>query len=120
MRTYLIESQLLFIPYLVHVLERAGCEVVATSQVVDCADIVAKAPAAILVDVDYFEQSGPTLLCRIRAAVEHAKLIVLSEVDERLFKATCIVAGASTVCSKSEGEEKLLRTIRNALVKTGP
>ena len=115
MRTYLIEPQAIFVPYLVRVLQRAGCEIVATSRSVDCADIVANNPSAVLVDVDYFERSGPTMLCRIRAAVESAKLIVLSEIDDALFAATCIVSGASIVCSKADGEEKLVRAIRTVV-----
>jgi len=113
MRTYLIESQALFVPYLVRMMHRAGCEVVATSHIVDCADIVANTPAAVLVDVDYFQRNGPTELCRIRSAVETAKLIVLSEIDDALFTATCVLSGASLVCSKTDGEEKIVRALRS-------
>lgn len=114
MRTYVIESQSVFLPYLTRVLERAGCEIVATNRVVDSVDIAEKAPVAVVVDVDYFAQGGPTLLCHVRSAHETAKIIVLSEIEDALFRATCIFAGASLVCSKGDGEEKLVRKIRGA------
>ena len=108
----MIESQSIFTPYLLRVLERAGCSVIATNHSVDCDDIVAKAPAVVLIDIDYFDRSGQTMLCRIRAALESVTLIALSEIDDSLFAAACVLAGASAVCSKTDSEEKLVRAIR--------
>ena len=52
MRTYLIEPQTIFVPYLRRVLSNAGFDVIATSPGVDGRDISAHDPAAIFVDVD--------------------------------------------------------------------
>ena len=115
MRTYLIEPQAIFVPYLERMLANAGFDVVATSPTVDSRDITAQRPAAIFVDIDYLERSGPTALCRIREAAQTAAVIALSETTDPLFAATCIISGATAICSKAEGEEKLLRTLRSAL-----
>jgi len=118
MRTYLIEPQSIFVPYLQRVLSSAGFEVIATSQGIDGRDITAHAPAAIFVDVDFLERSGPTALCRIRDVARSAQLFALSESSDAMFAATCVISGANAVCSKGEGEETLVRTLRRAVAAT--
>jgi DNA-binding NarL/FixJ family response regulator len=118
MRTYLIEPQTIFVPYLRRVLSNAGFDVIATSPGVDGRDISAHDPAAIFVDVDYLERSGPTALCRIREVARSAQLIALSQSSDAMFAATCVISGANAVCSKGDGEEKLLRTLRRAAAAT--
>ena len=118
MRTYLIEPQTIFVPYLRRVLSNAGFDVIATSPSVDGRDISAHDPAAIFVDVDYLERSGPTTLCRIREVARSAQLIALSESSDAMFAATCVISGANAVCSKGDGEEKLLRALRRAAAAT--
>lgn len=118
MRTYLIESQTIFLPYLLRILERAGCEIVATSSVVDCSAIASLAPAVVIVDVDYLERSGPTSICRIREMLNGVTLVALSEFDDPLFSASCVLAGASAVWSKNDAEEKLIRALRGVVAKT--
>jgi DNA-binding NarL/FixJ family response regulator len=115
MRTYLIEPQSIFIPYLRKMLANAGFEVIATNQALDLRDISSYDPAAIFVDIDYLERGGPTVLCSIREATKSAKVIALSETTDALFAATCFISGASAICSKAEGEEKFLRTLRATL-----
>jgi DNA-binding NarL/FixJ family response regulator len=117
MRTYLIESQTIFVPYLRRILTRLGFEVVATSQYVDLRDIMAHDPDAIVVDIDYLERSGPTALCRIREATQTAAVIALSEQTDPLFAATCVISGANEVCSKSDGEERLVRILQGTLAR---
>jgi DNA-binding NarL/FixJ family response regulator len=115
MRTYLIEPQTIFVPYLRRVLSNAGFDVIATSPGVDGRDISAHDPAAIFVDL---ERSGPTALCRIREVARSAQLIALSQSSDAMFAATCVISGANAVCSKGDGEEKLLRTLRRAAAAT--
>ncbi len=112
MKAYLIEPQTIFVPYLRGMLARAGFDVVATSQGVDSRDILAHDPAAIFIDIDYLERSGPTALCRIREATQTAAVIALSETTDALFAATCTISGATQLCSKADGEEQLMRTLR--------
>ncbi|MBD5635781.1 MAG: response regulator [Candidatus Eremiobacteraeota bacterium] len=114
-RAYLIEPQSIFVPYLQSMLTRAGFEVVATNHGVDSRDITAHDPAAVFVDIDFLERSGPTALCRIREAAQSAAVIALSEKTDELFSATCVISGAPEVCSKNDGEEKLLRTLRSTV-----
>ena len=118
MRTYLIEPQKIFVPFLQHVLAAAGFDVVATSASVDGRDISAYDPAAIFVDVDYFERSGPTILCRIRDVARSARLMALSESTDKMFAATCFISGANAIFSKSEGEEHLVSGLKRAVAKT--
>ncbi|MBD5606981.1 MAG: hypothetical protein IAI48_18125 [Candidatus Eremiobacteraeota bacterium] len=115
MRTYLIEPQAIFVPFLQRLLRSAGYDVVATSPSVDSRDITAHDPAAVFVDIDYLERSGPTALCRIREAAQSAAVFALSETTDALFAATCVISGATALCSKGEGEEKIVRTLRHAL-----
>jgi hypothetical protein len=45
-------------------------------------------------------------------------LIALSESSDEMFTATCVISGATAVCSKSDGEEKILRALRRAVAAT--
>jgi len=114
-RTYLIEPQTIFVPFLQRVLGNAGFSVIATSQAVDARDIGVYEPAAVFVDVDYLERSGPTALCRIREAARSAAIIAFSEQQDPLFVATCVISGANAVFSKSDAEERLVRNLKRAL-----
>ncbi len=118
MRTYLIEPQAIFVPYLQRVLSAAGLEVIATSPGVDGRDITAHAPAAIFVDVDYLERGGPTAICKIREFARTAQLIALSEMNDATFTATCVISGANAVCSKGDGEDNLVKALRKAVAAT--
>jgi DNA-binding NarL/FixJ family response regulator len=120
MRAYLIEPQTIFVPYLRRMLTSAGFDVVATSQSVDSRDITAHDPAAVFVDIDYLERSGPTALCRIREATQTAAVIALSESTDELFAATCVISGATELCSKSDGEDVLLHTLRSTYARGLP
>lgn len=115
MRTYLIEPQTVFVPFLSRFLTTAGLEVVATSRDVDFKDIDTHAPAAVFVDIDYFERGGPTALCRIREAARHATVIAFSESEDPLFAAACFISGANFLCSKNDVEENVLRAVKSAL-----
>jgi len=116
LRTYLIEPQTIFVPFLRRMLSSAGFDVIATSQSVDGRDISAHDPAAVFVDIDYLERSGPTAPCRIREAARSAAVIALSDTSDPLFMANCVISGANAVCSKNDGEEKFLRALRRAAV----
>jgi DNA-binding NarL/FixJ family response regulator len=117
MRTYLIEPQAIFVPFLRRMLASAGFDVVATSPGVDSRDISAHDPAAVFVDIDFLERGGPTALCRIREAAKSAAVIALSETTDAMFTATCFISGATAICSKAEGEEHLLRTLRASALR---
>lgn len=114
-RTYVIEPQLVFMPFLERVLKEAGLHVIATSGDVDSKDIAFHTPAVILVDVDYFERGGPNAICRIRQAARTAAVIVFSATDDPTFEASCYISGANAVCSKRESVEKLTSALRRAI-----
>ncbi len=115
MRTYLIEPQTVFVPFLSRFLTSAGLEVVATNREVDRKDIDTHAPAAVFVDIDYFERGGPTALCHIREAARDATVIAFSESDDPLFASACVISGADAVCSKNDIEENVLRALKSAI-----
>lgn len=115
MRTYLIEPQTVFVPYLARTLAAAGLEVIASHHDVDGKDLGARAPAAVFIDVDYFVRGAPTTLCRVREALRHAVVIALSESTDPTFAATCVISGADVLCDKKDGEDGFLRSIRTAL-----
>jgi DNA-binding NarL/FixJ family response regulator len=115
MRTYLIEPQSLFVPYLTRLLSDAGLMIVATNDDVDPRDLTAHTPAAVIVDVDFFERGAPTALCRIRQAVGSAVIVAFSDADDADFEAACHICGANAVVSKRASAEGLLRALRAAL-----
>ena len=115
MRTYLIEPQTVFVPYLRRVLSGAGLEVVADSHVVDPRDIRAHEPDAVFVDVDFFDHAVGASLCKIREAARSAAVIALSANEDATFHASCVITGASAVCSKSDVEMRFVRSLRQAL-----
>ena len=112
MRTYLIEPQTVFVPFLTRVLADAGLEVVATSEDVDGKDIAACDPAAIFVDVDFFARGAANALCRIRQVARNAAVIAFCDADDPTFEAACYISGASAVLSKRSGIDFVLRTVR--------
>lgn len=113
MRAYLIEPQKLFVPYLTAVLRAGGIEVTATSDDVDGHDIVAEAPDAIFVDIDFFERGGPSTLCRIREVARRATIIAISDSNDPTFEASCYISGANAMVTKSSAADTLVRTVRN-------
>ncbi len=115
MRTYLIESQTVFVPYLSKLLSNIGLEIVATSREFDRREVDTHAPAAIFVDVDYTQRGAPAAICGIREATRSAAVIAFSESDDPLFAATCVISGASAVCSKNGSEEQVTRALRRAV-----
>ena len=112
MRAYLIEPQKLFVPYLTSVLRAGGIEVVAASEDVDGHDIVANAPDAIFVDIDFFDRGGPSTLCRIREVARRATIIAMSDSDDQTFEASCFISGANAMVSKSNAAETLVKAVR--------
>ncbi len=114
MRTYLIEPQSLFVPYLVSILCDSGFNVVATHTDLDLKDIVAVEPAAVIVDVDFFERGGPNTLSRIRQAMRSVTIVALSGVEDPTFAASCSIAGANAVVWKRDGIAGLITGLRVA------
>ena len=112
MRAYLIEPQKLFVPYLTAVLRSGGIEVVATSDDVDGHDIVAHAPDAIFVDIDFFDRGGPSTLCRIREVARRATIVAMSDSNDPTFEASCYISGANAMVQKSSAAETLVKAVR--------
>lgn len=112
MRTYVIEPQTVFVSYLTKMLADAGMTVVATNDDVDARDLAAHEPAAVVVDVDFFERGAANALCRIRQTTRSAAIIVLSEADDPTFEASCYISGASSVLSKRSTVEQLVASVR--------
>ncbi len=114
-RTYLIEPQRVFVPFLTRLLDDAGLAVIAAREDIDPKDIAAHDPGALFVDVDFFSRGAPNALCRIRQVVRHAALIAFSETDDETFEASCYISGATLVLSKRTGMELLLRSLRSVV-----
>lgn len=115
MKTYLIEPQLLFVPYLSRLLANAGLDIIATSDDVDAKDIATHDPAAIFVDVDFFERGAANAICRIRQAAKHAAVIAFSNVDDPTFEAVCYISGASAVLSKCTTIDAIVKALRSVM-----
>ena len=111
----MIEPQLVFLGYLRQILAEAGLTVVATSNQIDAKDIAAHDPAAIFVDLDFFDRGGPNALCKIRQATRSAAVIAFSSSDDPTYAASCYISGADAVISKRDGEESVVSSLRQAL-----
>jgi DNA-binding NarL/FixJ family response regulator len=120
MRTYLIEPQLLFIPFLKRLLGAAGLQVVATGDEVDGKDLSLHDPDVVFVDVDFFDRGALNALCRIRQSLRSAAVIAFSDTDDPNFEASCFISGASAVVSKGASADQLLGTLRTVLGTSTP
>ncbi len=118
MRTYVIEPQTLFLPFLTRVLAQAGLHVIATSEDLDLKDIAAHDPAAVFVDLDFFVRGAPYTLCRIRQVVRNAAIIAFCDADDATFEAMCYISGASAVLSKRSGIDFVLKSVRDLVPVT--
>jgi DNA-binding NarL/FixJ family response regulator len=115
MSAYVIEPQFVFLAYLRQVLAEAGLTVVATSKEIDGKDIAAHDPAAVFVDLDFFDRGGPNALCKIRQATRSAAVIAFSSSDDPTYAASCYISGANAVISKRDGKESVVSSLRQAL-----
>ena len=115
MRTYLIEPQTVFVPFLTRLLADAGMSVIATRDDIDGRDIASHDPDAIFVDVDFFSRGAPNALCRIRQVARDAAVIAFSETEDSTFEAACVISGATAVVSKRSGMDGMLRSVRSLL-----
>jgi CheY-like chemotaxis protein len=115
---YVIEPQLMFVDYLQQLLAEAGLTVVATSNEINAKDIAAHDPSAVFVDVDFFVRGGPNALCKIRQATRSAAVIAFCNSNDPMYAASCLISGADAVISKEAGEERVLRSLRQALSAT--
>jgi DNA-binding NarL/FixJ family response regulator len=109
-RTYVIEPQRFFLPYLESLLTQAGCAVVAMRPNIDERDLHGHDPAVVFFDVDFSEHE----LCSIRSIreiVPAARIIVYSSKADDLFRASCYIAGASAAISKADDDEALIAVV---------
>ncbi len=125
-RTYVIEAQTLFVPYLSRMLERAGLSVIETSAVLNEKSLSEARPGVVFVDIDYSERGGMTLLCGIRETLErspdatgapHVVAYSSGGADETR-RASCYISGATLVYSKDASEDELVAALRSSVGTT--
>ena len=114
-RTYVIEPQTTFVPFLERALGEAGLAVVAVSAGVDSERIALAKPDAVVVDVDFVEKGGPNALCQVRAAAPHATILAYTASDDAAFSAICTIAGTDALIAKSSGAGEFAATVRRTL-----
>jgi DNA-binding NarL/FixJ family response regulator len=109
-RTYVIEPQRFFLPYLETLLTQAGCAVVAMRPTIDERDLHGHDPALVFFDVDFSENE----LCSIRsirAIVPTARIIVYATKADELFRASCYIAGANAAISKADDDQSVIQIV---------
>jgi DNA-binding NarL/FixJ family response regulator len=109
-RTYVIEPQRFFLPYLESLLVKAGCTIVAMRATVDERDLHGHDPALVFFDVDFSEHELRSIRS-IREVLPGARIIVYSAKADELFRASCFIAGASAAVSKTEDDQSLIRVV---------
>lgn len=109
-RTYVIEPQRFFLPYLETILTQAGCTVVAMRPTIDERDLHGHDPALVFFDLDFTEHELSSIRS-IREIVPAARIIVYATKTDELFRASCYIAGASAAISKADDDESLIQVV---------
>ncbi|HEY0393306.1 MAG TPA: hypothetical protein VGD01_02310 [Candidatus Elarobacter sp.] len=116
MDSYVVEPQMLFVPYLSDVLARAELRVVRVAPTLDVDDIRASHPEALFVDTDFLDIDAADAVSAMRAALPRAFICAYTDgegprADRLRF------AGANCVLSKRFGAVEMTDALRKATRK---
>lgn len=112
---YVVEPQALFGPKLARLVGDAGGRVANTASVLDLDEIIAAAPDAVLLDLDFTAYDVADVLDVLRAEAPRVRAIVLTAERGAGWLDRCREAGAASVVSKASTEEELIHDLRVVL-----
>ena len=109
---YVVEPQALFGPKLARLVGEAGGRVAGTASVLDLDDVIAAAPDAVLLDLDFTAYDVADVLDVLSAEAPRVRAIVLTAERGAGWLERCRAAGAASVVSKASTEEQLVHDLR--------
>jgi DNA-binding NarL/FixJ family response regulator len=112
---YVVEPQALFGPRLARLVTEAGGRVAATATTLDLSAIVAAAPDAVLLDLDFTAYDVAEALDVLRNEAPAVRPIVLTAEHGEGWLEKLRAAGAAGVVSKDATEEELVHDLRIVL-----
>jgi DNA-binding NarL/FixJ family response regulator len=113
MRTvYVVEPQALFGPNLARLVGEAGGRIAGTASTLDLDAIIAAAPDAVLLDLDFTAYDVADVLDVLRAEAPRVRPIVLTAQRGSGWLELCRTSGAASVVSKAATEEELVHDLR--------
>lgn len=116
MRTvYIVEPQSIFGPELERLVEEAGARVAGFAAVLDLDEIIAVAPDAVLLDLDYTAYDVVDVLDALHAEAPSTRPVVLTADRGRGWLALCRSNGAAAVVSKAATEAEVIEDLRVVL-----
>ena len=118
MSGYLIESQVIFVPFLTDLLARVGIHIVYTRSEVDLPHIAQIGPELIFLDLDSIGYDGLDALRVIHVLVPNTTIFVYTNFEDTERSITLREAGADYVIPKSAGESTIIQMLREALTRT--
>ncbi|MHB1551652.1 MAG: response regulator [Vulcanimicrobiaceae bacterium] len=119
MRSYVIETQKLFVPALVAFLEKAGLKVEKTASQVDLRDLLTEQPQLVFIDLDFLDGEPLETISIVRMLLPTAVICAYTTVKGGVtWPKACHYAGANAVFSKSAQEDEVVAGLRTA-IETG-
>lgn len=112
---YVVEPQALFAPKLARLIGDAGGRVAGAASVLDLDAIIAAAPDAVLLDLDFTAYDVGDVLDVLRAEAPRVRPIVLTGDRGDGWLERCRGSGAASVVSKATTEEELVHDLRVVL-----
>ncbi|TAM92686.1 response regulator [bacterium] len=114
-RSYVVEAQGIFAPYLVAVLAEAGLDVVHVGNSMDLQLMSHLAPDLLFVDLDYVDADPLESIRMTRFMLPHAVICVYTGDTRPAWAAACHLAGANCVLTKRADGEEIAMGVRRAL-----
>ncbi|HEV3089042.1 MAG TPA: hypothetical protein VGX96_17655 [Candidatus Elarobacter sp.] len=112
---YIVEPQSLFEPELERLVNLAGARVTGSSAALDLDEVIAAAPDAVLLDLDYTDYDVVDVLDVLQSEAPAIRAIVLTSERGRGRLAQCRSNGAAAVVSKAATEREMIHDLRVVL-----
>lgn len=115
-RSYVVEAQGIFAPYLVTVLTEAGLDVIHVGSSMDLQLMSQLAPDLLFVDLDYVDADPLESIRMTRFMLPHAVICVYTGDTRPAWAAACHLAGANCILTKQADGEEIASGVRRALM----
>jgi DNA-binding NarL/FixJ family response regulator len=112
---YIVEPQSLFEPELERLVSLAGARVAGSSAQLDLDEIIAAAPDAVLLDLDFTAYDVVDVLDVLQAEAPAIRPVVLTSERGRGRLEQCRAYGASAVVSKDASDLEMVHDLRVVL-----
>jgi len=115
-RSYVVEAQGIFAPFLVAVLADAGLDVVHVGSSMDLQLMSHLAPDLLFVDLDFIDADPLESIRMTRFMLPHAVICVYTGDSRPAWASACHLAGANCVLTKQADGAEIAQGVRRALM----